>query len=114
MELKIVLAAPLPPGATAVLGWEGDGKAFLEIHSEGKALSPSGNREQASFPPLTDSLKLTISAERLILQTASGPLNLVLPSPAGSERWLKLGLRSPAGEKGLLFDHILVYQNSGS
>lgn len=114
MELEIVLAAPLPPGATAVLGWEGDGKAFLEIHSEGKALSPSGSGGQASFPPLTDSLKLTISAERLILQTESGPLNLVLPSPAGSERWLKLGLRSPAGEKGLLFDHILVYQNSGS
>jgi hypothetical protein len=111
MELEILLAAPLPPGATAVLGWEGDGRAFLEIHSEGKALSPSGSLEQSSFPPLTDSLKLTIGAERLILQTASGPLALVLPRPAGSERWLKLSLRSPAVEEGLLFDHILVYQN---
>jgi len=112
--LEIALAAPLPPGATAVLGWEGDGRAFLEIRSEGKALSPGGSREQASFPPLTDSLKLTIGSERLMLQTASGPLSLVLPHPAGRERWLKLGLRSPAGEKGLLLDRILVYQTSGS
>ena len=114
MELEILLASPLPPGATAVLGWEGDGKAFLEIRSEGKALSPNGSLEQSSFPPLTDSLKLTLGAERLTLQTASGPLALVLPRPGGSERWLKLSLHSPAGENGLLLDHILVFQNSGS
>jgi hypothetical protein len=112
--LEIVLGAPLPPGATAVLGWEGDGKAFLEIRGDGKALTPGSSREQASFPPLTDSFKLAIGAERLALQTASEPLILALPRPASRERWLKLGLRCPASEKGLLIERILVYKNSGS
>jgi hypothetical protein len=112
--LEIFLAAPLPPDATAVLAWEGDGKAFLEIRSEGRALTPGSSREQASFPPLTDSLKLTIGSERLALQTASGPLTLALPRPTSRERWLKLGLRSPPLAKGLLIERILVYQNSGN
>lgn len=112
--LEILLAAPLPPDATAVLAWEGDGKAFLEIRSGGRALTPGSSREQATFPPLTDSLMLTIGSERLALQTASGPLTLALPRPTSRERWLKLALRSPPLEKGLLIERILVYQKSGS
>jgi hypothetical protein len=109
--LELVFAAPLPAGATASLTWESDGKAFLDILPEGKALA--SDRELAAFAPLTDRLLLELGERSLTLQAASGPVQLALPDPvAGQERWLSVGIRSPAGETGVAIDRALAYLKS--
>jgi hypothetical protein len=106
--LELVFAAPLPAGTTASLTWESDGKAFLEILPEGKALSSA--RELASFPALTDTLLLELGDKSLILRAPSGPVELALPGPSrGKERWLSVSVRSPAGETGISIDRVLAY-----
>ena len=109
--LEMVFAAPLPAGTSASLTWEGDGKAFLEILPEGKALAPA--REPAAFPPLTDTLLLELGSGSLTLRTPSGPVELALPDPsAAKERWLSVSVRSPAAETGIAIDRILAYRKS--
>jgi hypothetical protein len=108
--LEMVFAAPLPAGTRASLTWESDGKAFLDILPEGKALA--SGKEAASFPALTDTLLLELGEKSLILKLPppSEPVELALPAPAiGKERWLKLSVRSPAGETGVSIDRILAY-----
>ncbi len=108
--LEVVFAAPLPAGTSASLTWESDGKAFLDILPEGKALS--GAREVASFPALTDTLLLELGEKSLILQTPdpAKPVELALPGPSvGKERWLSVSVRSPAGETGVSIDRVLAY-----
>jgi len=106
--LEIAFADELPPGAGVALSWEGEGQAFLDIRPEGKALA-GGGRELASFAPLASTLQLVLGVERLTLESPGGPVELALPAPAGHERWLKLGLRSPAPGSGLALDRVLVY-----
>jgi hypothetical protein len=109
--LEMVFAAPLPAGAAASLTWESDGKAFLDILPEGKALSSA--RELATFPALTDTLLLELGDKSLILRAPSGPVELALPGPSlGKERWLSVSVRSPAGETGVSIDRILAYLKS--
>jgi hypothetical protein len=109
--LELVFSAPLPAGTRASLAWEGDGKAFLDILPEGQALASS--REVASFPPLTDTLRLELGSKSLTLKAPSGPVELALPGPAsGTERWLSVSVRSPGGETGVAIDRILAYLRS--
>ncbi len=108
--LEVVFAAPLPAGTAASLTWESDGRAFLDILPEGKALS--GAREVASFPALTDTLLLELGEKSLVLQTPdpAKAVELALPGPsAGKERWLSVSVRSPAGETGVSIDRVLAY-----
>jgi hypothetical protein len=108
--LEVVFAAPLPEGTAASLTWESDGKAFLEILPEGKALSSA--REVASFPALTDTLLLELGEKSLVLQTSdpAKAVELALPGPSlGRDRWLSVSVRSPAGETGVSIDRILAY-----
>jgi hypothetical protein len=108
--LEVVFAAPLPAGTAASLTWESDGKAFLDILPEGKALS--SGREVASFPALTDKLLLELGEKGLLLQTPDPGkgVELALPGPSlGRERWLSVSVRSPAGETGVSIDRVLAY-----
>jgi hypothetical protein len=106
--LEVVFSAPLPAGTSASLTWESDGKAFLDILPEGKALSSA--RQLASFPALTDTLLLEMGEKSLILRAPSGPVELALPDPSrGKERWLSVSVRSPAGETGVSIDRVLAY-----
>jgi hypothetical protein len=106
--LEVAFAAPLPAGTAASLTWESDGKAFLDILPEGRALASA--RELATFPALTDTLKLELGEDSLVLQAPSGPVALALPGPAiGKERWLSVSVRSPAGESGVAIDRILAF-----
>jgi hypothetical protein len=111
--LEVVFAAPLPAGTSASLTWESDGKAFLDILPEGKALASA--RQLASFPALTDTLQLELGEKSLILKTPtpSEPVELALPGPSvGKERWLSVSVRSPAGETGVAIDRVLSYLKS--
>ena len=111
MVLELAFAAPLPAGASASLTWESDGKAFLDILPEGKALAAA--KQLAAFPALTDTLQLELGEKSLILQSPSGPVELPLPGPAAAkERWLSVSVRSPAAETGLSLDRILAYQKN--
>jgi hypothetical protein len=106
--LELAFAAPLPAGTSASLTWESDGKAFLDILPEGKALAAA--KELAVFPPLTDTLRLELGDKSLVLQTPSGPMELALPGPVSAkERWLSVSVRSPATETGVSLDRILAY-----
>jgi hypothetical protein len=108
--LEVVFAAPLPAGTAASLTWESDGKAFLDILPEGKALA--FGREVASFPALTDKLRLELGEKSLVLQAPepSQAVELALPGPSlGRERWLSVSVRSPAGETGLSIDRVLAF-----
>jgi hypothetical protein len=111
--LEMVFAAPLPAGTSASLTWESDGRAFLDILPEGKALA--AGKEAASFPALTDTLQLELGEKSLVLKLPppSEPVVLALPAPAlGKERWLKLSVRSPAAETGVSLDRILAYHKA--
>lgn len=108
--LEMVFAAPLPAGTSASLTWESDGRAFLDILPEGKALA--SGKEAASFPALTDTLQLELGEKSLVLKLPppTEPVVLALPAPTlGKERWLKLSVRSPAAETGVSLDRILAY-----
>jgi hypothetical protein len=102
----------IPTGSTVALQWEEEEVPFLTVDPTGYAVIGAESDKTEEFVPAGGSLRLTLSAERVMLATGDEPVFYEIELPADRSSWLSVTLGSPEEGGDLEIDTILITEES--